>query len=58
MRYGPYIYKETEAAIESVCVNGVSVLSGLNLEKTYGLSFLRDSKLPYLPVIKVCIIHG
>ena len=28
--------------IERVCINGVSVLSGLNLKKMWGLSFGRD----------------
>ena len=32
----------TERAIESVCINGVSVLSGFNLKKMYGFSFPRD----------------
>ena len=35
---------DTEEAIESVCINGVSILRGLNLEKVYGLSFPRDKE--------------
>ena len=31
-----------EGAIESVCFNGVSVLSGLSVEKMQGLSFPRN----------------
>ena len=34
----------TERVIESVCINGVSVLSGLNLEKILGLSFPRANQ--------------
>ena len=34
--------KYTEGTIDSVRINSVSVLSGLNLEKMYGLSFPRD----------------
>ena len=33
---------DTEGAIESVGIIGMSVLNGLNLEKLYGLSFPRD----------------
>ena len=32
---------ETEGVIESVCINRLSVLSGLNLDKMQGLSFPR-----------------
>ena len=33
---------DIEGSVESVCINEVSVLSGLNLEKMKGLSFPRD----------------
>ena len=33
---------DTEGAIESVCINVVSVLSGFYLKKMYGFSFPRD----------------
>ena len=36
------VNKDTEGAIESVSINRVSVLNGLNLEKLYGPSFPRD----------------
>ena len=35
---------DTEGATESVCINGVSVLSGLNLEKMQGLCFFRTKQ--------------
>ena len=36
------VNKDTEGAIESVGINRMSVLNGLNLEKLYGPSFPRD----------------
>ena len=40
------VYMDTEGAIESFCIKGMSVLSGLNLEKIIRTFFLlRQSKL-------------
>ena len=41
---------ENEGATESVRINSVSVLSGFNTEKMYGLPFPRDKvNCPYNP---------
>ena len=52
---------DREGAIESVRINGVSVLSGLNLEKTGGLSFrpqgqnqnVRNNEEPVLTCLRL-----
>ena len=48
---------ETEGAIESACINEVSILRGLNLQKMYGLSFLRNSKLSIIMSCSWLKIH-
>ena len=44
------VHTDTEGATEIVRINSVSVLSGLNREKMYGISFPRDKvNCPYNP---------
>ena len=57
MRYSHPIKYRNWGAIESVCINEVSILRGLNLEKMYGLSFLRNSKLSIIMSCSWLKIH-
>ena len=48
---------DTEGTIESVRINGLSVLSGLNLEKMCGLSFPGDRKAVQVSVKRGLTVH-